>query len=264
MKIALAQTPASKGDIAENFETALDFARMAKQGGAKLAVFPEMFLTGFNYEKNLNALKDGADFAEKLCAVALNNSMYVAGSVPWLEPGAEKPSNRMILAGPRGDILAGYDKIHLFGKFKEDLHVAGGAAPGIVETPFGKIGLTVCYDLRFAELYVSMALAGAEIILVSAAWPAERIKHFKALALARAIETQCFVACVNQAGPEDFGKKKICYGGGSAVFDPWGETVCGLGEEPGVETCRINMPLIEKSRAEIPALKDRKPQYYRL
>ena len=169
----------------------------------------------------------------------------------------------MILASNRGEEIASYDKIHLFGVFRENRHVACGGSIAVKDTPLGRIGFAVCYDLRFPELFVQMAIQKADLILISAAWPHPRMEHIKTLAKARAIECQCFVAAANQAGDEHFGSNKISYCGSSAIFGPLGETVCECKkDEEDLQIGEVDLSLADAARAKIPVLSDRRPDLY--
>lgn len=264
MKIALAQTAVVQGGFDKNLRDAEELAVRAKNTGAKLVVFPEMFVGGFNYPLNLQALREGRNFALDVAQMAARAGIYIAGSMPALDAGMHLPSNRMILANPDGKIEMFYDKIHLFGVFKEDKYVSGGEKIKVEETGIGRAGLAVCYDLRFPEMFLNMALKQARIILVSSAWPHPRMEHIRILARARAIENQFFVVCVNQAGVEDFGTKQTRYGGESCAIDPWGRTLCECKPNaPDLAFCDIDFSEVEEAHAKIPALGDRKPEFYK-
>ena len=264
MKIALAQTSVRQAAFDENLENAAAAAKAAKAGGAELVVFPEMFLGGFSYPANKLALDRGRNFEGDVARMARDAGIFVAGSVPARAERSDLPANRMLLANPDGGIEMRYDKIHLFGVFNEDKYVAGGEGLSVGDTPLGRMGLSVCYDLRFPEMFVQMALRDARLVILSAAWPHPRMAHFRTLARARAIEMQGFFVCVNQAGPEDFGAKRILYGGESCAVDPWGETLCECRpDEPDLAFCEIDYRKAAEARARIPALDDRKPHFYR-
>ena len=256
MKIALLQMRVEQANFDKNFKRAEEMAKEAASRGADLALLPEMFASGFNYGENKKALANRNFAAEFLC-LAKRCNIFLAGTLPCLECGNEKPSNRMILASNRGEEIAIYDKTHLFGVFREDRHVARGNSIAVKNTPLGRI------DLRFPEMFVQMAIQKADLILISAAWPHPRMEHIKTLAKARAIECQCFAAFANQAGEEHFGSNKICYCGSSAIFDPFGETVCECKKDvEDLQIGEVDLSLADSARAKIPVLSDRRTELY--
>lgn len=260
MKIALAQMPTIQADFAANLAAARDFAVRAKEGGADLAIFPEMFVSGFNYRKNLEFLTQCGNSPEaEFAKIARDCKISLAGSCPHLERGAQKPSNRLLLFFDSGEELAHYDKTHLFTLFNEGAHVEAGNEIVVADTPLGRVGFAVCYDIRFPELFVKMAVAGAELIVVSAAFPHPRLDHWRILCRARAIECQCFVVAVNQCAEESFGRGKVKYFGDSTLFDPWGEIVaeCAL-DAPDLKIAEIDLSEVGRVREKLPALKDRR------
>ena len=157
-----------------------------------------------------------------------------------------------------GAEIAHYDKIHLFGMFREDRHVGAGREVVAAGTPFGKIGFAVCYDLRFPELFIRLARAGAKLAVICAAFPHPRSEHWRVLCRARAIENQFFVAAVNQCGEESLPGGTAKYCGLSAVFDPWGEIVAEC--PPDAESLAfadIDLSEADEIRAKMPVLSDR-------
>ena len=264
MKIALAQTDAPQGDFAGNLENAAEFAKRAAQGGAELVVFPEMFVCGFNYKKNLEYLRENGTRAEgALREIARESGVCVCGSLPHLEGGDSLPTNRLLFILSDGSVAAHYDKIHLFSVFREDKYVKRGDEIVVADTPFGKVGLAVCYDIRFPDIFVRMAKRGAKMIIISAAFPHPRSEHWRILSRARAIENQCFVVAVNRGGSENFGKNSVKYFGMSAAIDPWGGVVA---ECPPDEQCLrfadLNLEDVDIIRSQIPSFADRRDDIY--
>ncbi len=265
MKIALAQMSVAQSAFDENLEKADTFASKAKSLGADLVLLPEMFLCGFNYKKNLQYIKaNQSQMLDKLSSIAKKHKIYLCGTTPFLGENAEKPFNRFWIFDDNGAPIATYDKLHLFSIFKEDNYCSFGENIVVAQTKFGKIGLAVCYDLRFGELFAKMAKLGAEIILVSAAWPHPRLEHWNILVKARALENQLFVAAVNQCGIENFGINKIEYFGASQVIAPSGKTLteCKIGENDAIAIAEIDLKLIAEERAKIPVISDRRPEIY--
>lgn len=172
-------------------------------------------------------------------------------------------ANRSFLLSPTGDILARYDKIHMFDvqvsdteTFRESAGYRPGNTAVVTETPFGRIGMSICYDLRFPRLYRTLAHAGADILTVPAAFsPVTGDAHWHTLLRARAIETGCFVLAPAQTGhhPIATGKPRKTYGHSLAVA-PWGEVLVDAGTEPGVTCVDLDMTQVTEARRRIPAL----------
>lgn len=264
MRVAIAQIDVVQGDFEQNLNSVERYARDAKLGGAEVVIFPEMFLCGFNYKKNVEFLKANGTLAEsQLCEIAKNNNICICGSIPHLEGGDDLPTNRFIFISQNGEIASTYDKIHLFSVFSENKYVKAGDEIVVANTPFGKIGFAVCYDIRFPDIFVRMAKRGAKVIIISSAFPHPRSEHWRILSRARAIENQCFVVAVNRAGTENFGKNSVKYFGMSAVIDPWGTV---LAEAPqDTETlifADINLDEVDNIRNQIPAFQDRREDVY--
>lgn len=246
-----------------NLQRADSAVKKAKSQGAEFAVLPEMFACGFNYGENKKALLNGGNFENDFSEIAKENKIFLAGTVPHIEKNSQKPSNRMLFASPDGDILASYDKIHLFGVFHEDRHMACGNSVAVKKTPFANIGFAVCYDLRFPEMFVAMAQKKADLIVVSAAWPNPRMEQLRILMRARAIECQCFVACVNQAGEERFGSNAIQYCGSSAIIDPFGNALCECKKDAeDIQIADVDFEKSKTAREKIPVMSDRRPDAY--
>lgn len=220
-----------------------------------LVVLPEMFDTGFSFNLDRTEDREGrtlgflGELAERLGAT-------VHGSRTVVGPDG-KGRNCATVMGPEGRLLLEYQKVHPFSYGKESEHFTGGDR---VETYVWKgsdgartvVGPSVCYDLRFPELYRLQALMGAEVLALGANWPAPRKVHRRALAVARAIENQAYVICVNRAGRDPF----LTYEGGSVVVDPKGAVVAEAGEEETVLSVDLDLAGLRAWRAEFPALRD--------
>ncbi|TDK44407.1 carbon-nitrogen hydrolase family protein [Antarcticimicrobium luteum] len=172
-------------------------------------------------------------------------------------------ANRSFLIGPDGRIAARYDKIHMFDvqvTAEETYRESDGFRPGdravLAETPFGAVGMTVCYDVRFPHLHQALARAGAKILTVPAAFsPVTGAAHWETLLRARAIETGCFVLAPAQTGthPTTRGKERRTYGHSLAI-SPWGEILVDAGTAPGIHVFDMDPALVEDARAKIPSL----------
>ncbi|MDH3631619.1 MAG: carbon-nitrogen hydrolase family protein [Gammaproteobacteria bacterium] len=176
----------------------------------------------------------------------------------------DKIFNRSFLLDTNGEIRARYDKLHMFDielKHGEAYRESDAIAPGekaiIVETAWGKLGLSICYDLRFGALYRALALAGAEFITIPAAFTQTTGQaHWHTLVRARAIETGAFIIAPNQCGHHC--DKRYSYGH-SLIVDPWGEILADGGSEPGVIYADIDLQQVQKVRSRIPSLKNERP-----
>jgi len=168
-------------------------------------------------------------------------------------------ANRSFLVGPDGEIMARYDKIHMFDvdiDATESYRESSGYRPGdkavLADTPIGRIGMTICYDMRFAHLYRRLAQAGAQILTVPAAFsPVTGAAHWQSLLRARAIETGCYVFAPAQTGHH--GGKRRTHGHSLAV-SPWGEVLVDGGIEPGVTMVDFDLADVEQSRRRVPSL----------
>lgn len=182
------------------------------------------------------------------------------GSTP-VPAGPGKVFNRTLLFGPDGAVKARYDKIHLFDvqlgggeTYRESETIAPGARAVVTDGPMGaKLGLSICYDIRFAHLYRAMAKAGAQILFVPAAFTVPTGKaHWEILLRARAIETGAFVVAPAQGGLHEDGRATW---GHTMIISPWGEVIAGLDhDEPGLVTATLDLDLVAQTRAKIPAL----------
>jgi predicted amidohydrolase len=176
-----------------------------------------------------------------------------------LRSSPEKAVNRSFLIGPDGNVLASYDKIHMFDidlpggeSYRESTNYQPGETAVISDLPWGRIGLTICYDVRFPALYRALAESGASFLTVPSAFTRKTGEaHWHVLLRARAIETGCFVFAAAQAGLHE--NKRETYGH-SLVIDPWGEVLAEAGVEPGIIVARIDPAKVEAARKSVPSL----------
>ena len=183
--------------------------------------------------------------------------MWLGGSI--LELGADgKIYNCFALYNPDGKLAGVYRKIHLFRLMAEEQFLAPGPEAVTVDLPWGRVGLAICYDLRFPELFRRYALAGAKLILLPAEWPHPRRTHWRTLLRARAIENQMFVAGCNRVGSS----KGSDFFGASALIDPWGEALIEGGEQETLLTLTVDLDQVDAVRKRIPIFEDRRPGLY--
>ncbi|MCA9926139.1 MAG: carbon-nitrogen family hydrolase, partial [Anaerolineales bacterium] len=199
----------------------------------------------------------GQGIFQQVAALAQQSGVHLVGSNLSLMDGGGF-GNTAVFYNNRGESLGSYSKIHLFRLMDEDQFLAPGSGSTLVETPWGKVGLAICYDLRFPELFRLYALAGAKMVIIPAEWPYPRLMHWQTLLRARAIENQMFIVACNRVGRS----KETDFFGHSCVIDPWGEVLVEGGEESGVETAVIDTDLVDEVRARIPVFADRRPEVY--
>lgn len=245
-------------------------ARIAEAvaGGAGFVLTPECTNLLSSSRTHQRAVMRHEDHDETLAGLrdqaAKAGIWLLIGSLGVLTHDADgRFANRSFLITPSGDIAARYDKIHMFDVNVSETEVyreSAGYRPGIkavlAETPFAKIGMTVCYDVRFPHLYRRLAQAGAQIITVPAAFNhITGAAHWHILLRARAIETGCFVLAPAQTGfhPEADGKGRSTYGHSLAIA-PWGEVLTDAGLEPGVTFVDLDLDAVTKARARVPSL----------
>jgi predicted amidohydrolase len=267
MRVALLQM-CSSDNPEENLNTACAMLREAKEQGAAFALAPEVMncVSGSRAHQQSVLQVEAEDLTlAGLRTEAKALGLWVlAGSLALKsDPPEERFANRSILIDDQGEIVARYDKMHMFDVqvTPEETHrESDGYAPGeqavVAETPFGPVGMTVCYDVRFAYLHRALAQAGARILTVPAAFsPGTGPWHWQPLLQARAIETGCFVLAPGQTGPHDIsqGRSRKTYGH-SMVVAPWGEVLLDAGTEPGVYCVDIDLSQVDDARRKVPAL----------
>ncbi len=246
----------SGADKARNVDTATRWIRQAAELGAKLVALPEVFnWMGPESERPSAAETLEGPTLSKMASLARELSVtLLAGSI--LEKGAA-------LFGPDGARLAVYRKIHLFdvdvgdeATYRESAAVAPGSQVVVVDSPVARIGLSVCYDLRFPELYRAMAKDGATLLTVPAAFTLMTGKdHWEVLLRARAIENQCYVLAPAQHGRHS--QRRVTYGHAMLV-DPWGLVVSRASDGEGLALGALNMDLLTDIRRKLPALSHRR------
>ena len=248
--------------VGANIDAAAKLVREAKANGADYVQTPEMTNLMELGKKALFATiveeeRDPALAAFRELARELKIYFHV-GSLA-LKASPEKAANRSLLVDPKGEIVARYDKIHLF-----DVELAGGESyresntyrPGetavLADLPWGRLGLSVCYDLRFPALYRALAEAGADFLAIPSAFTKQTGEaHWHVLMRARAIETGSFVLAAAQGGRHENGRDTF---GHSLAVDPWGRVIAEGGVEPGVVMAEIDPALVTEARGRIPSL----------
>lgn len=213
-------------------------------------IFPEMTLTGFTmHSKEFAQDIDSAGMLYFINKSFKLKKHFFAGII---ELDKEKYFNTLFHFDDRGIITARYRKIHLFSPAKENKFYSSEKEPVITKIGDVHIGLSICYDLRFPELYRFYAKEKVEVIVDIANWPVPRIEHWKALLRARAIENQCYTIGVNRVGKDPFNE----YNGASAVFDPLGNEILLAGNEEKIYTVDLDISKVKEAREELPFLDD--------
>jgi nitrilase len=250
--------------VADNLASAGHLIEDAVGQGAQLVALPEYFpIIGAADADRVRAREDfgNGPIQSWLAETARHHGIWiVAGSIPLTADSPDKMRNTSLVFNPSGECVKRYDKIHLFGfkKGDEAYDEAGFIEPGdqlaAVDTPFGRIALSICYDLRFPELY--RALAPVDLILVPAAFTDTTGRaHWEILLRARAIENQCYLLAVGQGGRHENGRLTH---GNSMIIDPWGEILDRKQKGPGVVIADLDHRRIAEIRESLPALAHRK------
>ena len=251
----------STEDVEKNLREADSAVREAAEAGADLVALPENFAY-LRKEGSRIAFKTSLDGeivgSMRRLARGLRQHLLL-GSVPEVIPRSRRVYNTSILIGPRGDLLAVYRKIHLFDiairggvELRESKTVAPGEETVVAETSLGHLGLSICYDLRFPELYRRLTFDGAQVLFVPAAFTSYTgPHHWLPLLRARAIENQCWVVAPAQIGRHSPGRSSH---GETAIIDPWGTVVARKARGRGFVTAEIDLALVDRVRRGLPCL----------
>ena len=252
----------SSDDVAENIRTTSDLVRKAKSNGADFIATPENTTLmapdgGAKLERSFPEERDPALPVFTALAKELNVWLLI-GSLAIRVSGT-KTANRSFLIDPQGRIAARYDKIHMFDvdlpsgeTYRESNTVAGGSHSVVADLPWGKVGLTICYDLRFPRLYRTLAQKGAFLLTVPSAFTETTGKaHWHVLLRARAVENGAFVVAPAQGGTHANGRMTY---GHSLIVAPWGEILAESGTEPGVIFADIDPAAVTNARDRVPSL----------
>jgi omega-amidase len=254
LRVVLGEYDTSWHDPATSLERAGRLVRGAAKQGAHLVALPEMCLTGFTMEPAEHAVPLDSPHVRALAALAAESHVHLLAGVAARElvQGREVFVNTALLFGPGGELDASYRKQKLFAYANEHASYEPGEGPATAMVRGVRIGLFICYDLRFPELFRAIA-PDVDAMFVIANWPAGRRPHWDALLPARAIENQCYVVGVNRIG--DAGG--LSYDGGSAAYDPWGERLVptpATADAPGYVT--LTADRVAEIRGRFPFIRD--------
>ncbi|TDJ12701.1 MAG: carbon-nitrogen hydrolase family protein [Gammaproteobacteria bacterium] len=275
-KIALIQMR-SGAKVAANLQDAAAYITQAAALGARLAVLPENFALMASETQRLDIAEEpgAGQLQDYLSEQARNNGIWlVAGTIPLLDNDNESadrpPAASCLVIDSDGRQVARYDKIHLFDvgipgreeAYHESAHTRAGDKAVCVDTPVGRLGLAVCYDIRFPALFMQLLDQGMEVLALPAAFTAGTGKvHWEILLRARAIESLCYVAAAAQGGRHENGRESW---GHSMLVDPWGAIEGEMDKEPGVLIAAINIGELARVRQRFPVLThQRLDQQYR-
>lgn len=254
--VGVVQCDVVEGDLESNLTRAFQGLLKLAGAGCHLAVLPEMWSCGFD-NRNLTVMaRETPGILARLQAFAAREKMVVAGSLP--EAVDSVVMNTLYVVDRDGEIKGAYRKLHLFTPTGEDDYFAAGSQAVVAETSIGRLGLMICYDLRFPELARGLVLDGAEILVVPAQWPRARLAHWETLLKARAIENQCFVVGANRVGRSG----GVAYTGGSQVLSPLGDTLAHAGSADGEVVGAMEAEGLTAFRGHVPCLEERRPMCY--
>ncbi len=264
--LAAAVQMSSGADRAANLARATALVREAAARGARLVVLPEVFAwRGPRAEEGARAEPVPGPTTTALGALARELAIHLcAGSLLETVPGEPRAYNTSCVFDPRGELIARYRKLHLFDidlpgrvSVRESDTRAPGADVVTVPTALGTLGLSICYDLRFPELYRALVRGGAEVLLVPSAFTFPTgAAHWEVLCRARAVESQCYVIAPDQTGSSPHGFLDY---GDSLIVDPWGRVLARAGDGEGVVTAEIDLTYLARVRRELPCLKHVRP-----
>jgi omega-amidase len=259
---ACVQFDVQTGDVAANRAAMQSGIEEAVEGGARLCVLPELWSTSFCGSFGDDLVRQAADADAHLCDLTRQHGIVAVGSA--IERQGDRIFNTATVF-QRGERLGAYRKIHLFSPILEHKHHARGDRPTIVDTECGRIGLLICYDLRFPELARYYFRAGAEILAVPGQWPEARAQHWRTLLRARAIENELFVVGCNRTGQSESPRtgEAMSFLGDGRIVDPTGEVISSGAGEAGAIVGAIELRKVRTMRRILPLEQDQRPEVYK-
>lgn len=258
MKIACVQMNIAFGEPEKNFAAVKKYLEEAARANSDVIVFPEMWNTGYALEQ-LDHLADEKGTKTKLLLTEFAKKYQVnivGGSVATKKE--DKFFNTMYVADRTGNIVAEYDKAHLFKLMDEHLFIDAGKKVNLFDLDGVNCGGIICYDLRFPEWTRVHTIAGARVMFVPAEWPSQRVDHWQLLLQARAIENQCYIVAVNRVGTDPNNE----FNGHSMVIAPWGELLISNQTAEGIYFANIELEEVDRVRKTIPVFQDRRTDLY--
>ncbi|MEV4096551.1 carbon-nitrogen family hydrolase [Streptosporangium saharense] len=257
MRVALLQVASPPEETPEDRRARVG-RMVAGARGADLVVLPELWAAGYfafdAYAERAEPLDGPTVAAGREWAAELGAYVHLGSVVE--RDGRGRLFNTAVLLAPDGTVAHTYRKIHVFGYASREAELlTPGDRLDVAPSPWGGIGATTCYDLRFPELWRGLVDRGAGVVVVPAAWPAARREHWRLFTSCRAVEEQVVVIACNAVGTQDGG---VELGGTSRIVDPWGVVLAEAGREEGVTFCEVDPGVVERTRAEFPVLADRR------
>ncbi|PKO18470.1 MAG: hypothetical protein CVU39_03255 [Chloroflexi bacterium HGW-Chloroflexi-10] len=258
LTISIVQIQVQPERVEENLRAVTTLFGYLPPAAKHIVVLPELWSTGFVEDRKKMAKINDNLVIPRLKEIAKQKNLTIFGS--YIQQNSKSQfTNQLKIIQPNNDICISYNKIHLFSQMNEVKWFVSGKTPVIAELFGIRIGLSICYDLRFPDLFTTYANNGAEIIILPCQWPTKRISHFNTLLKARAIENQLVVAASNVSGKIG----NTAFGGQSQIIDHMGNTIADAGEElSAVLTRVIDLTALRSWRKTFPALKDRQIDVY--
>ncbi len=263
IKLALAQFSCKREDKKANLQKIEELTLKAKQQGVDLVIFPEMSLTGYVVKDQIYEVAETipGPSVQKIEALAKKTGMHIIFGMPEVSEKTQATIyNTAVLVGPKG-FIGKYHKMYLptHSVFEEKRYFRPGYEPAAFDTELGKIGLTICYDVFFPEVFRLTRLAGAQLIVCISASPAVRRGYFEVLTAARAIENTAFLAYVNLTGVED----GLQFWGGSRLVSPTGDVLAKAKyDEEDFVICQVDYHDLRTAETFIPTLRDLRPELF--
>lgn len=257
----------TRDNYEENMEAACRFIDEAAAKGAKLVAFPEVFNYIGNDPRDPEEIPDGPTISLMAKKAKEHHIWIHCGSISEANPDGEKKYNTTVLLNPEGEEVARYRKLHAFDitladgtETRESDRMQIGKDIVMLDTELGKLGFSICYDIRFPELYRYMAINGCQVIFAPANFQMQTGKdHWETIIRTRAIENTCYMVAPGQIGK----KRGVSLSfGSSMVADPWGTVIARAKETAGVTMAEIDLDYLDKVRANIPCLKNRRDDVY--
>ena len=257
-KAAFIQFNVRAGDISLNLSTVTRYIESLAAQNVKLAILPEMWSCGFDNMNLSHYARDTPEILRAISRAASQYNMVIGGSLPEASEGGI--FNTVYVTDSDGSMAGSYRKVHLFSVTDENQYFLPGNRIVTCETSLGKLGLMICYDLRFPEICRVLALGDAKVVIISAQWPEIRIDRWDILIRARAIENQIYIIGANRCGKEN----QTMFGGHSVIVDPSGDILKMSGNEECTGFAEIDFEYLSKVRTMMPSLKERRPEIYGL
>ncbi|WFN36957.1 carbon-nitrogen hydrolase family protein [Methanomicrobium antiquum] len=258
LKLCLAQTNPVWEKPEKNLSKFLSYTKEASKNNADIIIFSEQAATGWNPLSDKNISDENGPIPKAFSAIASEFNIGILGAFRETGKDLEKPKNTSVFFSDSGEILSKYSKIHLFNPGGENKCFSPGDVPSSFTYKGVKFGLSICYDLRFSDLFTYYAKEGCGCVFVQAAWPKLRMDHWRTFIHSRAIENQFFIAGINTTGKTPVDE----YCGGSTLVGPSGETVLEADEKEGLFYGEIDTQIVLNKRDIFNSLSDRRDDLY--